>query len=134
MKIKLKTDMPVEKCIAIIENERAKDIKDAEKILKVIDGKSGELGMIQRKAAGAVLHKMLGLMGKVKLELVRDEFEVRAREGTMQFVAYEKGYLIINVPNEVIMGAKARGREEAGLKGLKKQFQASSVEYMEEFK
>lgn len=132
MRIRIETKLPVERCIQIIENDRARDMKDAEKINKVLDGKSGELGMFQRKAAGAVLSKLLGLMGETKIELLKEEFVARAKEGTIQFVDYTDGVLIINVPDEVIRGAVFRGREKAGLQQLQKQFKATKVSYVEE--
>ena len=134
MRIRIKTLLSPSRCAEIVEKDRLKDIKDAEKIMKVLDGKAGELGMIQRRVAGNILHSMLKLMGETKLELIKDEFKERAKHGTMQFVSCHDGELIVNVPDEVIMGAKMRGREEAGLKQLKKQFHASSVEFLEEKK
>lgn len=130
MKIRIFTEIHPMICKQMIEDAQAKDRKDAEVVMKVLEGKAGELGVFRRKAAGTVLAKMMTLMGPTKLELVKDEFRARAKEGTEKFVSCANGVLIIEVPDEVINGARARGRENAGFKELRKRFKAEAVEYV----
>lgn len=133
MKIKITTPLSEQECKALIEKTAAKDRRDAEIIVKVLEGRTAELGAIQRKAAGKVLSEMMKLMSKEKQEYLKDEFRVRAQYGTERFISYNNGNLIIEVPDQVILGAQARGREKAGWKELQKRFKASYVEQLEEF-
>ena len=132
MKMLLTTPLYEDECKKIIDKTVKKDREDAKKIVAILDGKTGELGAIQRKAAGAILNKLMGVMSKEKQEYLKEEFKIRAEEGTEKFVSWENGSLIIEVPDKVIEGARFRGREEAGKKDLMKRFKATSVKYLVE--
>jgi len=131
MKIMLTTEMNERECRKLIEKAQAKDKKEAEIIIKILEGKSGELGIIRRKVGGAILSKLVSVMGKDKTTYLMEEFKIRAKNGTESFVSWSGNVLIIEVPDEVIEGARIRGNEEKGKKELLKRFKSSKLIYLD---
>lgn len=132
MRIKIETDLTEEHCMKIIEKQKAKDVKEAEILVKVLEGKSDQLGFLRKKIAGKILEKVMKFMGESNKETLLHHFKIVADEGTEAFVSWNDYVLVLYVPDHMIIGAKARKMEGRGLKELKKRFSASKVEYMDE--
>jgi hypothetical protein len=57
-RMEFKTNMTREQALEIIRLENEKDRKEAEIIIKVMEGKADDLGFLRRKVAGEILHNI----------------------------------------------------------------------------
>jgi len=131
MRIRIETEMTEKECIKEIDKTRAKDIKEAKIVCKILEGKSGELGLLRKKIAGAILKNVMKVVGESNKEVLLAQMKIISKEGTEAFVSWNDYVLVLYVPDHMIIGAKARKMESSGLRKLKKRFKATKVEYMD---
>ena len=131
MRIRIETEMTEKECIKEIDKTHAKDVKEAAVIVKILEGKSGELGLLRKKVAGAILQKVMKIVGESNKEVLLAQMKIITQEGTEAFVSWNDYVLVLYVPDHMIIGAKARKMEGSGLHKLKKRFKATKVEYMD---
>lgn len=129
--IELETPLPAIKCAEIIRIENEKDAREADSLIKVLEGRTNELSFIRRKAAGAVLHHLSKvLIDKNKKDWIIENLKARLTDGTEKIISIEKGKLIIEFSEFDMIGVDMLKRRDAAENNLKKRFKATSLRYL----
>lgn len=131
--IEFDTDLTEHECKDIIKKESDKDKKEAETLIKVMEGKTGELSLLRRKVAGAILHNFQKLtLSEDKRQYLLDNFKKRVEMGSESFVSYKKGKIVVRFDEFSRMGSEMLNRTHNAEKNLMKRFKAKSMRYVKE--
>lgn len=134
MIIRLQTPLTEETCKKLIEKQVKKDQREAEIILKIINGKASELPALRRKLAGSALSQFISLLAnETYRSAMKASAEMMVQEGSEKFLTYKTGELLIEVPDAIITGAETiPGQKRLGEYELRKRFKSKTLEYMRE--
>ena len=134
MMIKLQTPLTEETCRKLIDRQVAKDKREAEIMLKIINGKASELPALRRKLAGSAISQLIKyLADETHRTAMKASAEVMFSEGSERFVSLQSGTLLIEVPDAILTGAKViPGQIKLGEHELKSRFKSKTLEYVKE--
>jgi hypothetical protein len=130
-RMEFKTNMTREQALEIIRLENEKDRKEAEIIIKVMEGKADDLGFLRRKVAGEILHNIQKLaLNEDQRYWILGNMKQRVEKGTEHLISCENGLLVVEFDEFGKMGSDYLKRTGHAEKALMKQFKASSFRYL----
>lgn len=134
-KMEFDTALSEEECKAIIKKENDKDKSEAEIIIKILEGKTGEMSYMRRKVAGQILHNLQKvIMKEDQREWIKANLKERIDKGSEQFISYGNGKLTVEFDEFGRMGSDFLKRTKKAEKNLMKRFKATAFRYIEEQK
>jgi hypothetical protein len=132
-RMEFETSLSEDECKKLIKKQNDKDVREASMIVKIMEGKSGELGFMRRKVAGKILENMQRLaLNENQRQWILSNLKERAEKGAESFISYDNGKLVVEFDEFGKMGSDYMKRTKAAEKKLQKRFKASSYRYLDE--
>jgi len=131
-RILMRTSLTEEECRKIIDKQTKKDKEQADMLVKIMEGKSGELSYMRRKVGGAVLSQVLKVIPADKKDWMIMNLKDRAENGTERFISWDRGVIILEFSDFDMIGTEYLHRKKAAENNLMKRFKATDLVYLDE--
>lgn len=133
--MEFETKITEEEARLIIQRENEKDRKEAEIIIKIMEGKAGELGYLRKKIAGEILSNIQKVaLNEDQKFWILSNMKQRVEKGTEQLVKFESGtpYNLLTIEFDEFgkMGSDYLKRTKHAEKQLMKRFKANAFRYL----